>query len=416
MKDLNHILEKVLFTLIVFFPLAFFLRSLILNFIILLISLIFVIVSINKNYNFLKFNYNKVLLIFFSFPFISQLFINMEIEKLIKSFFLLKFFLLFNATIYVFSHINKNYLKKLLNILIVLIILFILDLYLQYILGYNSLGFKPSFCEERTLKCFRYSGLFGAELVAGGFISIIVSSIFILTIILYKNKFLTIFPLILLITVYITGERTALVVMLAFSIIYYFKFFKFRVSYIVISVLIIGSFLSFAKESSKQRFINDTINLVKNDNNLSLIDSIKTTPWGLHYGASILMVQKKPIFGNGYKSFRVNCKNYDYLNIRVKQRHSVCSSHPHNFHLEILVDTGLIGYLLYLISIFFIFINYFSIKRIKEDKIMFIVFFFLLTIVFLPRPTGSIFSTFFGSMIWYFIGSMLGYVKLKSRF
>ena len=46
-------------------------------------------------------------------------------------------------------------------------------------------------------------------------------------------------------------------------------------------------------------------------------------------------------FGGGINSFYLNCKiNYDF-----------CSNHPHNYYLEILTETGIIGFIL--ISLFF---------------------------------------------------------------
>ena len=103
-------------------------------------------------------------------------------------------------------------------------------------------------------------------------------------------------------------------------------------------MLVILSFIFFSKDVTIKRYSNDTINLINTDGNLSLVDSIKTTPWGLHYTASILMIKKNPLFGNGFKSFREDCSKYKYLNIREKRIHNVCSSHPHNFHLEVMVD------------------------------------------------------------------------------
>ena len=124
MQQVNKIFEKTLFILVIFFPVFFFLRSFILNSIILLISIIFIFVFINKNYNFLKFYYNKCLLLLLSFFFISQIFIDPEIIKFLKTFFLLKFFLFFNAAIYVFTKIETT--KK-------LICYFLIFLYLTYI-------------------------------------------------------------------------------------------------------------------------------------------------------------------------------------------------------------------------------------------------------------------------------------------
>ena len=56
-------------------------------------------------------------------------------------------------------------------------------------------------------------------------------------------------------------------------------------------------------------------------------------------------------FGGGLKSFRLNCKTKLHLPNRV------CSSHPHNYYLELLNDTGLIGTIILLLGLFYIIKN-----------------------------------------------------------
>ena len=417
MGRIKNNLEQLLFYLIIFFPIIFFFRSFILNFTVILISLIFIFVSINENYKFWKFQYNKVLLFFFIYFFLSQFFFNFELDKLLKSMFLIKFFFLFNATIYVFSKINIDFLRKKIKYLIYLLFFFILDLFLQYFTGTNVFGFEGSYCGYEYLlpqkECLRYSGIFGSELVAGGYISIVVMSVFILILLLFDKFYLNLIPLLLLIAVFFSGERTALILTLIFNIIYFIFVFKFNLKKFLLSVLVIFLFIFFVKDNSIIRHSVDTLGLLKNEDNLSLVDSLKTTPWGLHYTASILMIKEKPLFGNGYKSFRVNCHNYEFLNIRTQRRHAVCSSHPHNFHLEVMVDSGILGYLILLASVYFFLKRYFQYEELKKNKLLLMMFLYLITFIFFPRPTGSIFSTFFGSMFWYFIGSVLGYTNLK---
>ena len=55
----------------------------------------------------------------------------------------------------------------------------------------------------------------------------------------------------------------------------------------------------------------------------------------------------------GVKNFRLEC------DIQLENRdpllHPLCSTHPHNLYLEILSETGLIGTILFLIFLFFIY-------------------------------------------------------------
>ena len=75
------------------------------------------------------------------------------------------------------------------------------------------------------------------------------------------------------------------------------------------------------------------------------------------------------------------------------------------------MDTGLLGYLLFLIFIFYL-IKDLKKENINKSLLFNLIILFILIFIFLPRPTGSVFSTFFGSIHWYFLGSLFGYSKL----
>jgi O-antigen ligase len=49
------------------------------------------------------------------------------------------------------------------------------------------------------------------------------------------------------------------------------------------------------------------------------------------------MFLDKPIFGHGPKMFRVLCKEEKY-------KINTCENHPHNFYVQLLVETGIIGF------------------------------------------------------------------------
>jgi O-antigen ligase len=51
------------------------------------------------------------------------------------------------------------------------------------------------------------------------------------------------------------------------------------------------------------------------------------------------MFKDKPIFGHGPKMFREICKNEKYA-VGI----SPCMTHPHNFYVQLLAETGIIGF------------------------------------------------------------------------
>ena len=71
---------------------------------------------------------------------------------------------------------------------------------------------------------------------------------------------------------------------------------------------------------------------------------------------AIKMFKDKPILGHGVKTFRYNCKEepykidiFDSYNYRLN-----CGNHPHNTYIQLLAETGFVGF--GLIFFFFIFI------------------------------------------------------------
>jgi len=109
------------------------------------------------------------------------------------------------------------------------------------------------------------------------------------------------------------------------------------------------------------------------------------------YFNSINMFKDKKMFGHGIKSYRFKCREYDI---------SACSSHPHNFYLQILAETGLFVFIallfFYLIIIkemsLLLFKNFFNINTNINKKYYACL---NLLIVFFPFQTnGNIFNNY----------------------
>ena len=83
------------------------------------------------------------------------------------------------------------------------------------------------------------------------------------------------------------------------------------------------------------------------------------------------------------------------------------SNHPHQFHIEILAELGVIGYLSFFI--FFVFNLYFSIKYFlrNKDLIQLSALLFVFCSLIPLLPSGSFFSTFGASIFWLNFALML---------
>ena len=122
--------------------------------------------------------------------------------------------------------------------------------------------------------------------------------------------------------------------------------------------------------------------------------------------------KKNKIFGNGIKSFRIDCgKLQEYKKDRL------CSSHPHNYYVEILTETGLVGFFITsvigLLFVIFIFKNFKSLRENnKENLILLAATISLFLETFPIRPTGSIFTTHNATYLVLIASIILSYNKL----
>ena len=117
-----------------------------------------------------------------------------------------------------------------------------------------------------------------------------------------------------------------------------------------------------------------------------------------------------PIIGNGIKSFRTKCLTKLHLPNRVFE------SHPHNYYLELLNDTGLLGTLLLVCAGFYLITNkFFNFKYYeKNEKLLFICLLIIIMAEFFPlRSSGSFFSTTNSSFIFLILGMLNGLKKIK---
>ena len=71
------------------------------------------------------------------------------------------------------------------------------------------------------------------------------------------------------------------------------------------------------------------------------------------------MFEDKPLFGHGPKMFRVMCKDEKFA-----KEDNNCESHPHNFYIQLLAETGIIGFLFLLTA--FSFVIYSALRQFKS--------------------------------------------------
>jgi O-antigen ligase len=130
------------------------------------------------------------------------------------------------------------------------------------------------------------------------------------------------------------------------------------------------------------------------------------------------MYSDNNLTGIGIRQFKVICSNQNYEKIKSKSVNIRCSSHPHNLYFEILSETGLIGFFIFMMFLFLMSIHF--IKTLKSsDKdyiyILSVYTFCVFLMLFWPiRSTGSFFSNFNGSVYWLTISLLSGLLFKQS--
>lgn len=117
--------------------------------------------------------------------------------------------------------------------------------------------------------------------------------------------------------------------------------------------------------------------------------------------------------GGGIKSFRYYCHVRDNID---KNSKFTCNMHPHNYYLEILTETGLIGFMI--ISILFIHIlylgfykKYFSHSKLRENYLITPFLFLFFIEIFPIRSTGSFFTTGNTSYLFLILAILVGLIR-----
>ena len=245
---------------------------------------------------------------------------------------------------------NKKILDFFYYSLFITFLIIVIDGYIQYLSGQNIFGL--------AIKDYRVSSFFGNQLILGSYLSRLFPLFFALFVIRKKKKQIEIYFISILfigidVLIFLSGERTAFFLLnlsTIFIILFIREYKLFRLSIFILSIIVI-TLITFGDEKIKNRYIKAPIESI-GINSLSgkkyffspTHDSFFRTSWN--------MFLDKPFLGHGPKMFRIKCSNEIFA-----EGKKPCSTHPHNFYVQLLAETGIAGFLfLFGVFIYIIFL------------------------------------------------------------
>jgi hypothetical protein len=217
MKNIDNYHQTTINVLFLMFPLTLILGNLFTNLNVVIFCL-YTLIAYNKNFKKFKINFfDKIILIFFSYIFITlqinflESYINEEIfsQHIIKkTFFFFRYLVLYLVLRFL---INQNILNlNQFSIACAICAVFIcLDIFFQFYFGKDLFGIKPSSARH-------FSGVFGNELIAGGYLQRFALFSFFLPFLSKKNIFYkvsiqTLFLIFFLFGIVLSGNRMPLI-------------------------------------------------------------------------------------------------------------------------------------------------------------------------------------------------------------
>tara|TARA_Y100000768_G_C23965771_1_gene677767 strand:+ start:782 stop:2044 length:1263 start_codon:yes stop_codon:yes gene_type:complete len=341
-------IPAVLFSLIPFFLITGPFFS---DFSISLISLIFLIYCIKKkNFFYFKNKFFYFFLIFWSYLIFNSLINNFNFDSLKISFFYFRYGVFVIAIVTLLETDNK-FIRYFFYCIFMCFFALIFDGFYQYFFKENILGLKSY---------MRVSSFFGDELILGSYLSRLWPIFFGLSLFMVKSKDKLFFLLILIFIlsealIFLSGDRSAFFyinISAFFVILFSKKIGKLRLITLLSSILLIV-IISIINPTAKQRVFDQTLeqmNLLKNNDKNDQI-YIFSKQHTAHYISAYKMFLDNKILGVGVKNFR------NFCNYKKYSEKFGCSTHPHNTYVQILAETGIIGFI-FLLTILYYFCKF----------------------------------------------------------
>ena len=358
-----------------------------LNILIISLSVLFFILK-TKDFTFLK-NTSFLILILVYGYLLFNIVVSIDFNySFLRNFGFLRFVLFFIAVNYFLFYFKKiDFVFKIWSFVIIVVLI---DSYIEFIFGKNILGFGDEIYHKRIVSFFKDEPIVGGYL--NGFVFILLG--FFLDKFNIKNNYqkilVFILALLFLICLIMTGERSNTFKIIFGLLVFFYLNQKISLKpKIIFTGLIILSFSVLLMNSSylKYRYGDRLFSPLMNSEQRA--DFIKNNKYIKHYKSGYAVFKNNLIFGVGNKNYSIETRNNQFT-----KKNYFPDTHPHQIYLEFLSEHGFVGTAILLISFFILIFKNFKTFIRTRNSVQLGAFTYLLT-NFLPIiPSGSFFSDF----------------------
>ena len=303
-----------------------------------------------------------------------------------------------------------NDFKSLKNFLVVIFfvsLFLIFDTWYQYILGVDLFGFEK-------FSPTRLTGPFSGPHIGMWLTKLIILPMLLFTITrkykhFLKNRFspvaFLIFFTVFFFTIFISGERMALLMTIiniftiSLGLILSKNISISKIVYFLFFISIVIYLFSIFDPKQFHRAIHMTIHVIINWSNSAYGDIWKN---------AFDVWQDSPWLGSGLHKFREACVSLRAYDNITNPTFLNCF-HPHNISMQLLSETGIVGFILFFTMVISLSIRLLRNSFIKKDWLLYFLILNVLIASFLPiQANTDFFSNKYSSLVWLLVGISLG--------